>query len=305
MPRPIERKGMGLSPRVRGNRQHRLSCGHYERSIPAGAGEPSISRVVPRWETVYPRGCGGTYNPRGDFPAHYGLSPRVRGNRLFPALCRDGRRSIPAGAGEPNEQYRHDGQEGVYPRGCGGTAMAWLKWPKQRGLSPRVRGNRESVFEHLPALRSIPAGAGEPWPASILLSARRVYPRGCGGTGDRANTARLVLGLSPRVRGNQLRLPYPFSTPRSIPAGAGEPTTLRLQPMLARVYPRGCGGTIFSLNRIPTIPGLSPRVRGNPMNNTATMGKRGSIPAGAGEPISLAVTSRLDRVYPRGCGGTV
>ena len=69
---------------------------------------------------------------------------------------------------------------------------------------------------------------------------------------------------------------------------------------ILRVYPRGCGGTVLPLSKdhvrrgsipagagepslcfVPTI-GLSPRVRGN---HSAVMGAiPGSIPAGAGEP---------------------
>ena len=49
--------------------------------------------------------------------------------------------SIPACAGEPPVVGAIAGLEGVYPRVCGGTQVAYdggfLYW----GLSPRVRGN--------------------------------------------------------------------------------------------------------------------------------------------------------------------
>ena len=50
--------------------------------------------------------------------------------------------------------------------------------------------------------------------------------------------------------------------------------------------------------------GLSPRVRGNLQCDGLGPERAGSIPAGAGEPFSSGVSSRLTRVYPRGCGGT-
>ena len=132
----------------------------------------------------------------------------------------------------------------------------------------------------------------------------RVYPRGCGGTGDRANTARLVLGLSPRVRGNQLRLPYPFSTPRSIPAGAGEPPAVADAHSNPSVYPRGCGGTPLNASKSIQASGLSPRVRGNHNMYGRLVDDEGSIPAGAGEPAAHFAVDCQCSVYPRGCGGT-
>ena len=50
------------------------------------------------------------------------------------------------------------------------------------GLSPRVRGNRPKGLQLYQSKRSIPAGAGEPFPIVDFESAFWVYPRGCGGT---------------------------------------------------------------------------------------------------------------------------
>ena len=74
---------MGLSPRVRGNRQraaHIQPCGG---SIPACAGEPVGEREPTRRKAVYPRVCGGTAVRRRDCVVERGLSPRVRGNLWF------------------------------------------------------------------------------------------------------------------------------------------------------------------------------------------------------------------------------
>ena len=50
--------------------------------------------------------------------------------------------------------------------------------------------------------------------------------------------------------------------------------------------------------------GLSPRVRGNQDNRNLRTRNLRSIPAGAGEPPFLALSSKGPAVYPRGCGGT-
>ena len=49
--------------------------------------------------------------------------------------------------------------------------------------------------------------------------------------------------------------------------------------------------------------GLSPRVRGSPICQTVRCARRGSIPAGAGEPFGSASLACQEWVYPRGCGG--
>ena len=91
------------------------------------------------------------------------------------------------------------------------------------GLSPRVRGNpREPKLQVLNP-GSIPAGAGEPRLLQARGSTKVVYPRGCGGTPPPYRLLVLVLGLSPRVRGNHAKRITCSAKCRSIPAGAGEP----------------------------------------------------------------------------------
>ena len=119
--RDIDRDVQGLSPRVRGN-QARLRCAPaFPGSIPACAGEPR--RVGPRNHLVkvYPRVCGGTLASRNGSMVAGGLSPRVRGNRGAPAEHQAPGGSIPACAGEPADRRAGWGEEGVYPRVCGGT----------------------------------------------------------------------------------------------------------------------------------------------------------------------------------------
>ena len=55
---------------------------------------------------------------------------------------------------------------------------------------------------------------------------------------------------------------------------------------------------------IPVVVGLSPHVRGNPLEDHRRLGHRGSIPARAGEPADGVVHVGMVEVYPRTCGGT-
>ena len=192
---------------------------------------------------VYPRVCGGTCRSVTVRRRAHGLSPRVRGNPLRPPVRRGAVGSIPACAGEPARQRcQYDG-ESVYPRVCGGTAGGMLRRSGTEGLSPRVRGNRLLRSPTAYDLRSIPACAGEPPRASQPPRRARVYPRVCGGTPFSKLSRPLAIGLSPRVRGNQLHAGAGLAGDGSIPACAGEPT-IHLEPVtLHRVYPRVCGGT--------------------------------------------------------------
>ena len=115
-------------------------------------------------------------------------------------------RSIPACAGEPGTADPALHQLRVYPRVCGGTALAGAERLNDQGLSPRVRGNPQSVGEEEYWTGSIPACAGEPLTTADPLIFVRVYPRVCGGTGNTEVSFDSERGLSPRVRGNLIFL---------------------------------------------------------------------------------------------------
>ena len=183
------------------------------------------------------------------------------------------------------------------------------------GLSPRMRGNLAAHGVQARGAGSIPAHAGEPGRARRAGSWCWVYPRACGGTWPRTACRLVVLGLSPRMRGNLAAhgvnpggtpginddpLAYRGLSPRmrgnqqphnrspcwrgSIPAHAGEPHVIGVRDPRARVYPRACGGTILQAFAAAREEGLSPRMRGNHQRAGIGLVLRGSIPAHAGEP---------------------
>ena len=233
----------GLSPRVRGNQHRRGATRPPQRSIPACAGEPSVSRSAVTCAKVYPRVVGGTAKVAGFTPHNPGLSPRVRGNPRRRNLINTIPGSIPACAGEPPSQVAGSRVSAVYPRVCGGTARRNLLDIPCKGLSPRVRGN--PVWKPAPLIlwRSIPACAGEPAPAQPDKHNPWVYPRVCGGTPIAGCGIPRISGLSPRVRGNPHRRLPPWPSQGSIPACAGEPPLPKAGSPIAGVYPRVCGGT--------------------------------------------------------------
>ena len=256
-------KTLGLSPRVRGNLLHRLraTTRGVVGSIPAGAGEPPL----PVLRGLSPRVRGNLH--------HNGLSPRVRGNllspwhsshnRVYPRGC-GGTKSIPAGAGEP---YQCPGA-GSIPAGAGEPCCRHgTRSTCRTGLSPRVRGNQDTPFTINDSPGSIPAGAGEPAVPFHRYMAKRVYPRGCGGTP--AQSAEWTFWGRKEV----------------YPRGCGGTRHEHRRRSRRRVYPRGCGGTDLPVTPYDQQPGLSPRVRGNLVFDVPRPERHRSIPAGAGEPL--------------------
>ena len=255
------------------------------RSIPACAGEPELPSTQNITRRVYPRVCGGTRHAALRVDGGRGLSPRVRGNRLVPCDMEDASGSIPACAGEPGPDSLAAFCPPVYPRVCGGTRQLMHPDYGLDGLSPRVRGNLRSLRRPPYFTRSIPACAGEPAPGTGNTPAMRVYPRVCGGTCTKASCAWGVCGLSPRVRGNRVSIRDVTPSHGSIPACAGEPTVASAFTPPVMVYPRVCGGTLRRSLAPRGRQGLSPRVRGNPSNQTRGEQWERSIPACAGEPM--------------------
>ena len=158
---------------------------------------------------------------------------------------------------------------------------------------------------HVPAeLGPIPAGAGRPRSLRAKVRTKEAYPRGCGATSLQSCWRETAWGLSPRVRGDPAAA-RSFALERGpIPAGAGRPRLISTRSFSGWAYPRGCGATDFILTGGLNLKGLSPRVRGDPMQCGPLAGCVGPIPAGAGRPRRRASPLRQPPAYPRGCGAT-
>ena len=281
---PVPRSMSGLSPRERGNPARSGRPEPELRSIPARAGEPCSRSSRAATTTVYPRASGGTSPSAAPPQVMHGLSPRERGNPASPG--------------------RRPSKPEVYPRASGGTDAVVGGGEGEQGLSPRERGNRHRAACGSSAGGSIPARAGEPDPRWTTSSPPRVYPRASGGTQLGIQTENVTSGLSPRERGNLLRLSTKPTSARSIPARAGEPCRRCRRRAGTPVYPRASGGTHSPMLGFITSAGLSPRERGNQDERPDEPLDQRSIPARAGEPRSRRAAPTGSTVYPRASGGT-
>ena len=289
---------------MRGHRPAVRGCAPVTGSIPACAGSPRIRLIRGSRDWVYPRVCGVTSFSGGWAPPVEGLSPRVRGHRLYNSVeyGRDG--SIPACAGSPDHAGGVEARAQVYPRVCGVTSAAAKARAIARGLSPRVRGHRYWHYRRGRKDRSIPACAGSPSGARQPRPNAEVYPRVCGVTPNPTLSAIVIGGLSPRVRGHLSKAYEKAVSAGSIPACAGSPQRQRVRGGSGEVYPRVCGVTQPAAGVSVGLTGLSPRVRGHPLENPVIVPRFGSIPACAGSPAALRPERPVGKVYPRVCGVT-
>ena len=153
--------------------------------------------------------------------------------------------------------------------------------------------------------RSIPACTGKPASPTRRAASATVYPRVYGETVGGDERSWCCSGLSPRVRGNPVKMERKYLIPRSIPACTGKPAMHNATKASMRVYPRVYGETMDSPITRQALRGLSPRVRGNPPARRGKDGDPGSIPACTGKPLLGAPIQRGLGVYPRVYGETV
>ena len=130
-------------------------------------------------------------------------------------------------------------------------------------LFPRVRGNPLVDPMELTPVRFIPACTGEPRISAQQGRTDWVYPRVYGGTEAGLGVRAGLQGLSPRVRGNHIRIQAAEARLGSIPTCTGEPCIRGSRTGPVQVYPRVYGGTPSAPDDAARIVGLSPRVRGN------------------------------------------
>ena len=91
-------------------------------------------------------------------------------------------------------------------------------------------------------------------------------------------------GLSPRRRGNRAAAHHDAAAEGPIPAQAGEPPSSCSIQTIPRAYPRAGGGTPTAATVFSNRLGLSPRRRGNRLDDLVADQGQGPIPAQAGEP---------------------
>ncbi len=168
---------LGLSPLARGTHRPRTTIRANRRFIPAGAGNTTVQTAGYYFFAVYPR-WRGEHNVRlSPLCVVAGLSPLARGTLHGFGFLFDGRRFIPAGAGNTYIRAKNKATATVYPRWRGEHIYQNISFYSHGGLSPLARGTRIKHGLTRRAARFIPAGAGNT--PRLFKRGRRgsVYPR--------------------------------------------------------------------------------------------------------------------------------
>ncbi len=294
----------GLSPRTRGNPQWSHGENRPHGPIPAHAGQPRRPTRANRLQGAYPRARGATLQGLGAPDVRLGLSPRTRGNRHGELRHPCGHGPIPAHAGQPPTYGGRDDRRRAYPRARGATRIAREECAKRGGLSPRTRGNRPRPARLLRRAGPIPAHAGQPGACGPRGPSNRAYPRARGATTLQSGCALLILGLSPRTRGNRVNAWRRCCCAGPIPAHAGQPGAGAAASGVLGAYPRARGATSAAICKRQPQRSLSPRTRGNRHVRCRHPPLFGPIPAHAGQPPSPAASRMRRRAYPRARGAT-
>ena len=229
----------------------------------------------------------------------------ARAGKPFPDMVRgvhDG--SIPARAGKAVKLRWHLISIRVHPRACGGSASDERKKALDHGPSPRVRGKLSDLWLAGVSVGSIPARAGEAIRFQFGPCIAAVHPRACGGSAVAISDSHPGEGPSPRVRGKLWEVVKARIGLRSIPARAGETSTLGSAPLLPKVHPRAFGGNHIVPSTSMVVAGPSPRVRGKRDNIDRVLEDPRSIPARAGEAHRGRNPVAMAGVHPRACGGS-
>ncbi len=292
----------GSSPRARGTQAQGDHLVAGVRFIPAGAGNTAETADPRSPPAVHPRGRGehAAAGPAGGW--NTGSSPRARGTLGWGRSPVRADRFIPAGAGNTRRRSTARSAPTVHPRGRGEHAPHPECGRARDGSSPRARGTRGFLLFVPRNRRFIPAGAGNTAKYARRSTVVAVHPRGRGEHEGHGVAAYHDVGSSPRARGTHRQDSRCALSDRFIPAGAGNTSRPSGHRRHRPVHPRGRGEHSGIQLRHPDQHGSSPRARGTLKPTSGTRAYRRFIPAGAGNTLAPARSTRLASVHPRGRG---
>ena len=151
--------------------------------------------------SVYPRWRGEHEMLVSVNAANTGLSPLARGTLHGFGFLFDGRRFIPAGAGNTYIRAKNKATATVYPRWRGEHFYSVNNRSLIVGLSPLARGTPAVGTVKLRYCRFIPAGAGNTIEIVFGIYSEAVYPRWRGEHNEYWSSILMRRGLSPLARG--------------------------------------------------------------------------------------------------------
>ena len=170
-----------------------------------------------------------------------GSSPLARGTPSGDPPRPDGRRFIPARAGNTRNPASFQVTSSVHPRSRGEHERAAGIEVTAAGSSPLARGTPPPVAAHVAVPRFIPARAGNTGGLADVARLRAVHPRSRGEHFLDQINAHKAIGSSPLARGTLAGEADDRRLDRFIPARAGNTGTCRRPNVPISVHPRSRG----------------------------------------------------------------
>ena len=301
-----EHSTRGSSPLARGTRRGDDHLARGVRFIPARAGNTSRSGSMPTATPVHPR-SRGEHARNGCGPSTLtGSSPLARGTHLPVPPRRDGRRFIPARAGNTIITPPCAPSSSVHPRSRGEHARGSIAPQAEGGSSPLARGTRLPSALRSSAPRFIPARAGNTTGPSSPSTGPTVHPRSRGEHDSATSGASMRSGSSPLARGTLHQLPHALRRRRFIPARAGNTRGPVSGDAEEPVHPRSRGEHALRTRR--GLGGLRfiPARAGNTGHRRIERGSLSVHPRSRGEhPFAGLLSARLDGSSPLARGTQV
>ena len=135
--------------------------------------------------------------------------------------------------------------------------------------------------------------------AGVLASG---YPHDCGEHSGALGDITDLVGLSPRLRGTHYCPATCRWCRRVIPTTAGNTFAAGLLMRANTGYPHDCGEHITANRTFTMGCGLSPRLRGTPINSQSAVVDNRVIPTTAGNTVRRQRALAFSSGYPHDCG---
>ena len=211
-------------------------------------------------------------------------------------------RLIPARAGNTERPPRAKCSCTAHPRSRGEHVLTSICTSRTPGSSPLARGTLQLDNEELAPVRLIPARAGNTESLKPTVKPSPAHPRSRGEHFGGRSALTPVTGSSPLARGTLTNHKYAGSSPRLIPARAGNTA---LHPKRARrgsAHPRSRGEHALIRFASYCALGSSPLARGTLHGGGGDPARFRLIPARAGNTFRRTHSSPSWAAHPRSRG---
>ena len=295
----------GPSPLARGKLRGADQLARPAGTIPARAGETvDLACTGSRWRD-HPRSRGGNLLAGLGLDLGAGPSPLARGKHDEEANGGLLIGTIPARAGETCVRRPSPGPWRDHPRSRGGNVAPAQRLKQLAGPSPLARGKRRCRRAASACDGTIPARAGETLTGFLGLLLQRDHPRSRGGNAGHRAEPELQPGPSPLARGKLHPKTQTANIYGTIPARAGETITTANARELFGDHPRSRGGNSMGTGWGRLTLGPSPLARGKRRQHWHDRQTERTIPARAGETISVVQRLQILADHPRSRGGNI